>query len=125
MSHLNFPDSFKVPFCVAQKFKVRPIPWFGLFSFSFRYRHRTLIFLWTTNIFFRRYFFKFTCRFIVFSNLNYINVLTTDFVSNFSCHNHRHSNLGNVYVLVLFKGKNNKNKNCRENYDRKNTLPLL
>ena len=42
MTHLNFPDSLKVPFCVAQKFKVRPIPWFGLLSFSFWYRHRTL-----------------------------------------------------------------------------------
>ena len=47
MIHLNFPDSLKVPFCVAQKFKVRPIPWFGLLSFSFRYRHRTLVSYWT------------------------------------------------------------------------------
>ena len=43
MTHLNFPDSLKVPFCVAQTFKVRPIPWFGLLSFSFWYRHRTLV----------------------------------------------------------------------------------
>ena len=30
-------------------------------------------------------------------------LLKTDFVSSFSCHSHSHSDLGNVYLLVLSK----------------------
>ena len=43
MIHLNFPDSLKVPFFMAQKFKVRPISWFGLLFLFTWCKVRTLI----------------------------------------------------------------------------------